>query len=270
MPDNRPIGVFDSGLGGLTVLKAVMEQLPSENTVYFGDSGRTPYGSKSPETVAKYAGQIVRFLQSQDVKMIVIACNTVSACASDLVREMAGVPVVEVISPGSATAVAQSQNRRIGVIGTKNTVASEVYIRAIQSLAAPDTRICQQACPMFVSLAEEGWWNTPITRAIAGEYLKDLLACDIDTLLLGCTHYPLLSEAIGAVAGPGVQLINAGHSVAREVYQTLDRNGQLNAKAQLPSHTFYTSDSITQFSQMGSAFLDHQIDNVSRIDIEQY
>ena len=270
MADQRPIGIFDSGLGGLTVLKAVMERLPGENTVYFGDSGRTPYGSKSPQTVAKYASQIVRFLLQQDVKMIVIACNTVSACASDLVREMAGVPVVEVISPGSAAAVSSTRNNRIGVIGTRNTVSSEVYIRAIKGFSEPETQICQQACPMFVSLAEEGWWDTPITRAIAAEYLKPLLACEIDTLLLGCTHYPLLSDAIGAVTGSGVQLINAGDSVAEQVHKTLADSGQINKGNQKSSREYYTSDSIEQFSEMGSAFLGHQIDHVQRIDIEQY
>ena len=197
----RPIGVFDSGLGGLTVLKEIMALMPEENTIYFGDSGRTPYGSKSPETIERYARQIVRFLQEQQVKLIVIACNTVSACASDMVREIAGVPVVEVISPGAAAAAQTTCNNRIGVIGTRNTVASEVYIRAIQQVTGTDTVITQQACPMFVSLAEEGWWNNSITRAIAAEYLLPLLQSNIDTLLLGCTHYPLLSEAIGAVAG---------------------------------------------------------------------
>lgn len=267
---DRPIGVFDSGLGGLTVLKEIISRLPQENTVYFGDSGRTPYGSKSPETVGKYARQIVRFLQEQQVKMIVIACNTVSACASDIVRECAGVPVVEVISPGAEAAVQTTRNRRIGVIGTRNTVASEVYIRAIRQTAGITGEIFQQACPMFVSLAEEGWWNTPITRAIAAEYLKPLLNKDIDTLLLGCTHYPLLSTAIAEVTGPGVQQINAGSRVAEHVWQTLYADGLLNIGDKSAWHRFFTSDSVSQFQQMGSSFLEQNVGDVHRIDIEQY
>ena len=269
-PADRPIGVFDSGLGGLTVLKEIMARLPMENTVYFGDSGRTPYGSKSPETIAKYARQIVRFLQEQQVKMIVIACNTVSACASDIVRECAGVPVVEVISPGAAAAAQTTRNSRIGVIGTRNTVASEVYIRAIRKETGELAEIYQQACPMFVSLAEEGWWNTSITRAIAAEYLQPLLDRGIDTLLLGCTHYPLLSAAIAAVTGPDVRQINAGSRVAEQVRQTLAADGLLNSGEQKSHRSFFTSDSVSQFRQMGSSFLEQTVGDVRLIDIEQY
>ena len=202
--------------------------------------------------------------------MIVIACNTVSACASDIVRECAGVPVVEVISPGAAAAVQTTRNGRIGVIGTRNTVASEVYIRAIRKVAGTETQICQQACPMFVSLAEEGWWNTEITRAIAAEYLRPLLDSEIDTLLLGCTHYPLLSSAISEVAGPGVRLINAGSRVAEQVRQVLAADGLLNPGANQAVNRFFTSDSVGQFQQMGSSFLEQTVGDVCRIDIEQY
>ena len=266
----RPIGVFDSGLGGLTVLKEIMALMPGESTVYFGDSGRTPYGSKSPETVGRYARQIVRFLQEQQVKMIVIACNTVSACASEIVREIAGVPVVEVITPGASAAVQATRNHRIGVIGTRNTVASEVYIRAIIQVASPQTQIFQQPCPLFVSLAEEGWWNNSITRAIAAEYLAPLLQNGIDTLLLGCTHYPLLSEAISAVTGSGVSLINAGSRVALQVRQTLFDNDMLNTGELPVRHRFFNSDSVSRFHDIGSAFLDQAISDVRRINIELY
>ncbi len=269
-PDQRPIGVFDSGLGGLTVLKEIINQLPQENTVYFGDSGRTPYGSKSPETIGQYARQIVHFLQEQQVKMIVIACNTASACASDIVRECAGVPVVEVISPGAAAAVQLTKNGRIGVIGTRNTVASEVYVRAIRQVATPEMEILQQACPLFVSLAEEGWWNTPITRAIAAEYLAPLQASGIDTLLLGCTHYPLLKDAIAEVVGPTVQLVNAGSRVAAEVRQQLAAAGLLNPGNQPATHSFYSSDSVSTFQKLGGAFLEQSISDARRINIEQY
>lgn len=269
-PADRPIGVFDSGLGGLTVLKELMALLPSENTVYFGDSGRTPYGSKSPETIGKYASQIVRFLQEKQVKMIVIACNTASACASDIVRQSAGVPVVEVISPGAAAAAESTHSGRIGVIGTRNTVASEVYLRAIEKVAKPETQIFQQACPLFVSLAEEGWWNTEITRAIAAEYLAPLLTHQIDTLLLGCTHYPLLKDVIADVAGPDVRLINAGSRVAEQVRQVLEADDLLNSGEHPCRHQYFTSDSVSQFQTMGGSFLEHAIGDVQRIDIDQY
>jgi glutamate racemase len=269
-PADQPIGVFDSGLGGLTVLKEIMALLPAENTAYFGDSGRTPYGSKSPETIGKYARQIVRFLQEQQVKMIVIACNTASACASDIVRECAGVPVVEVISPGAAAAVQLTRNRRIGVIGTRNTVASEVYVRAIRQLAQPETLIFQQACPLFVGLAEEGWWTNEITRAIAAQYLAPLRKSQIDTLLLGCTHYPLLTAAIAEVAGPQVCLVNAGSRVAAQVRQTLAAENLLNSGDQPACHQYFTSDSVSTFQQLGGAFLEQTIGDVHRIEIEQY
>ena len=266
----RPIGIFDSGLGGLTVLKAIMTLLPQENTVYFGDSGRAPYGSKSPETIVKFSRQNMRFLLEQQVKMIVIACNTASSCAYETVRDSAGVPVVEVVAPGAAAAARQTRSGRIGVIGTRGTVDSGVYIRAIRQVAPAGAVIIQQACPLFVSLAEEGWWDHAITRQVAEIYLKPLLSQDIDTLVLGCTHYPLLSQIIADIAGPSVNLINAGNKVAGEVQRRLAGAGLLNAGGKPAVHDYYTSDSVSQFRLLGGSFLARPVENASRVDIERY
>ena len=276
--DNRPIGVFDSGLGGLTVLKEIMDLLPQESTIYFGDSGRTPYGSKSPETIIKFSRQIVRFLLAKQVKMIVIACNTASSFAYEDVCAYAGVPVVEVIGPGARAAVRQSEHGRIGVIGTRGTVSSGVYDRAIRKAAEENQTVAQeqpplilqQACPLFVSLAEEGWWDQEITRQIAAIYLKPLLERQIDTLVLGCTHYPLLSHAIAAVAGPSIKLVEAGRNVAEQVRAVLAENQLCNDSKSLAVHQYYTSDSVEQFRTLGGSFLARSIDQATRIDIEQY
>lgn len=286
-PANRPIGVFDSGLGGLTVLQAIQERLPAENTIYFGDTGRTPYGTKSPETIIKYSQQISRFLLEKQVKMIVIACNTASATAFDAVRQLVPVPVIEVITPGAEAAAQATQNDRIGIIGTRGTVNSGVYVRATRKAIgarmalsacclnnprreADQVQILQQACPLFVGLAEEGWWNTPITRAVAAEYLKPLQAAQVDTLILGCTHYPLLAPAISEVMGPGVQLINAGSKVAAEVEKVLQQKHLLNDTSEPADHQYYTSDDAALFQQLGSAFLNRPIQAAGRIEIERY
>ncbi len=266
----RPIGVFDSGLGGLTVLKEIMALLPGENLVYFGDSGRAPYGTKSPETVEKYSRQNIRFLLEQQVKMIVIACNTASACAYEAVKDSTGVPVVEVVSPGAKAAVQLTRNNRIGVIGTNGTVASEVYVRAIRRFADREIYIVQQPCPLFVGLAEEGWWENDIARSIAREYLAPLCQCQIDTLVLGCTHYPLLEKVIAETMGPQVKLVNAGSRVAAMVRQTLLDENLLNPGAKKAEHHFYTSDSVSHFQKLGGSFLAEEILDARKIDIEQY
>lgn len=266
----QPIGVFDSGLGGLTVLKAIHELLPNESTIYFGDTGRTPYGTKSPDTIIKYSQQISRFLLEKKVKMIVIACNTASAHAFDVVRSQVPVPVIEVITPGAEAAANATVNQRIGIIGTRGTVNSGVYVRAVRAASSDDPVIIQQACPLFVGLAEEGWWDHDITSAIASEYLKPLKEAGIDTLILGCTHYPLLKPAITKVMGQDVHLINAGSKVAAKVESVLKSLGQLNPGRVLPRHTYYTSDDVTQFQQLGSAFLDRPIEATGRVEIERY
>ncbi|MDD2534232.1 MAG: glutamate racemase [Eubacteriales bacterium] len=287
VPASRPIGVFDSGLGGLTVLQAIQERLPAENTVYFGDTGRTPYGTKSPETIIKYSQQISRFLLEQNVKMIVIACNTASATAFEAVRDAVDVPVIEVITPGAEAAATATQNDHIGIIGTRGTVNSGVYVRAVRkaigkrlALAAcclnnphqdaTKVQILQQACPLFVGLAEEGWWDHPITQAVATEYLKPLQDAHVDTLILGCTHYPLLAKSIADVMGPEVKLINAGNNVATEVEAVLQKNGLLNLSNNHATHAYFTSDDAAQFQQLGSAFLNRPVQAAGRVDIERY
>jgi glutamate racemase len=267
---DRPIGVFDSGLGGLTILKEIMALLPGESTVYFGDCGRTPYGSKSAETVIAFSRQNVRFLLEQKVKMIVIACNTASSFAFETISRETGVPVVEVITPGAEAAAQATSNGRVGVIATRGTVESGVYIRAIQSVAAPGTQIFQNACPLFVGLAEEGWWDHPVTRLAAAEYLQPLINSGIDTLMLGCTHYPLLSRVIADTVGTQVCLVNAGCKVAARVHQILDDQGLLASGQNNPSHDYFTSDSVRQFELLGSAFLGQPVTAVRRIDIERY
>ena len=252
MADNRPIGVFDSGIGGLTVLREIWDLLPDEGTVYFGDNGRTPYGTKSKSTVIKYSLQNMRFLEDQDVKMIVIACNTASAHAYKALKEKSSVPVIEVVTPGARAAAKATKNGKIGIIATKGSVNSGVYKDAVASFAAPGTEIYQQACPLFVSLAEEGWWDNDITAAVCREYLTPLKEAGIDTLVLGCTHYPLLSSAISKFMGPEVTLINAGKAVAEVVRDTLASEGLAGTN---PLRAFYTSDEPKLFEDVASPFL---------------
>ncbi len=266
----KAIGVFDSGLGGLTVLKEIIKLLPHENTVYFGDSGRTPYGSKSGETVRRYSQQNTRFLLEQGVKMIVIACNTASAQAYNEVKAMAGVPVIEVITPGAQAAIAATSSQRVGVIGTRGTVQSGVYAQALTRVSGRPLRISQQACPLFVGLAEEGWWNNDIVKSVASVYLEPLIKDNIDTLVLGCTHYPLLTQAISTVMGPEVKLINAGRSVAEQVKQQLVRADLLNQQTGEGWHQFFTSDSASHFQQLGSTFLEQRIKAAGHVEIESY
>lgn len=267
----RPIGIFDSGLGGLTVQKEILKLLPNESTIYFGDNGRSPYGSKSKETIIRFSRQIVRFLQEQKVKMIVIACNTASAFAFDTVAALAGVPVIEVISPGAVAAIAASHSKRIGVIGTRGTVDSGVYEKALQRATDQEPlTVISKACPLFVGLAEEGWWDHPVTRMVAQEYLDSLKAAGIDTLVMGCTHYPLLEKTIADEMGNGVTLIGSGKAVAETVKRQLDRSGLTNMTSGQAVHRYFTSDSPDHFTRLGSAFLQQQIDQATHVNIEQY
>jgi len=265
--DTRPIGVFDSGIGGLTVLREIWKALPNENTVYFGDSGRAPYGTKSHDTIVNYSLQNTRFLLSRNVKMIVIACNTASAHAYDAVRAIANVPVVEVITPGAAEAARCTHTGRIGIIATRATVGSGIYKVAVEEAAARllakgenrealrNLYVEQTACPLFVSLAEEGWWDSKITYLAAEEYLKDMRKNDIDTLILGCTHYPLLARTIADVMGEKTTLINAGASVAQRVAEVLTSRNLRNLSGESPRYGFYTSDDPAMFEDVTAPFL---------------
>jgi len=267
--DNRPIGVFDSGLGGLTVLKAINQLMPAESIIYFGDSGRAPYGTKSKETVVKYTFQDINFLLGHDIKMIVIACNTASAYSLDTVKEHFTIPVMEVVQPGAKAAVDITTSGKIGVIGTPATINSAVYEKAIKNFKK-DATYLGKACPMFVQLAEEGWWDNEIAYLIAQEYLSSLKNQGIDTLILGCTHYPFLQNVIQKVMGDDVTLVNSALEVARAVKELIYEK-KINCDSTIPSVVkYFTSDSVDKFRTLGSIFLGHPMNFVEKADIEKY
>jgi glutamate racemase len=260
----KPIGVFDSGIGGLTVVRALRHHLPFENVVYFGDTARVPYGPKSPQVVREYAAQDADFLLSHGVKMIVIACNTVSAVALDVVQKRAKVPVIGVIYPGAAAAAAATARKRVGVIGTLATIGSGAYVHALRQLD-PGITAFSSACPLFVPLAEEGWIDHPATQLIAREYLFPLKLEKIDTLILGCTHYPVLRSAIGAVMDAGVALIDSGEAAALEVGRALDAEGLRNGSRQRANVKFFVSDLPAKFTEIGERFLGETMGRVQRV-----
>ena len=259
MADTRPVGVFDSGIGGLTVLREIWQAVPGESTVYFGDNSRSPYGTKSRSTIIRYSLQNLKFLESKDVKMIVIACNTASAYAYEELKAKAKVPVVEVVTPGADVACKATRNGKIGIIATKGTISTGVYKAAVEKraeeLGIKNIEIFQQACPLFVSLAEEGWWDTEVTRLTAEEYLKPLKEAGVDTLVMACTHYPLLSKVIKEVMGEGVVLVNTGEATAKVVKELLSSEGTASEGNKSPVREFYTSDDPELFEQVATPFL---------------
>ncbi len=257
----NPIGVFDSGVGGLTVVRALMERLPFENIVYFGDTARVPYGVKSVETIAHYTTQIAEFLLSKEVKLLIIACNTMAAVASQVVKDLSPVPVLDVIDAGAEGAIAVTGRKQVGVIGTPTTINSNAYARAIHAYE-PDVRIFSQACPLFVPLVEEGWLDHPVTRLTAQEYLKPVLAQDIDTLVLGCTHYPLLKPLLQDAAGPGVRLVDSAEAMAEKTAALLGELGIANLRQSPPDYQFYVTDVPLRFQTIGERFLGRTLSNV--------
>ena len=269
--DNRPIGVFDSGLGGLTVLKEIINLLPGESAVYFGDSGRTPYGTKSRETVIKYTFQNIRFLLNHDIKMIVIACNTMSAFGYNLVVKNFDIPIIDVIQPGAVTGVRETKNKKLGIIGTTATINSGAYETAVNGI---DNTIetFSRACPLFVPLVEEGreWWDNDIAVRIAEEYLTPLKESGVDTLVLGCTHYPLLQNTISRVMGGGVKLVSSALEMAKVVKNTVADNNMQRDVQLKPVYRYYTSDSVEKFEPLCSAILGMKITSAERVDIEKY
>lgn len=264
MSDSRPIGVFDSGIGGLTVVKALMSRMPNENIVYFGDTARVPYGSKSPQVVRDYTAQDTDVMMKQDVKMIVIACNTVSSVALDVVQKRAKLPVVGVIIPGAEAAVLSTTKKRVGVIGTVGTVMSKAYPNAMRQLDS-NVQVFSQACPLFVPLAEEGWLDHKATQMIAKEYLFPLTQEKIDTLVLGCTHYPLLSTVINEVFHHTVKLIDSGEATAHSVAKLLDELDLLNTSTMKPRLRFLVSDIPHKFMEIGERFLGQKLGKVERV-----
>jgi len=267
--DPRPIGVFDSGIGGLTVVKEIMEFIPNENIVYFGDTARVPYGSKSAETVIRFAFQNTRFLLTKDVKAVVVACNTASAVALKMLQESFDVPIIGVIRPGASAAVKATKNKKIGIIGTEGTINSKAYEKEIKKLL-PEAEIFAYPCPLFVPIVEEGWANTKVSYMVAEEYLKPLKASLIDSLVMGCTHYPLLTKVVDDVLEHKVKLINPARETAIELKNILVQNGIENKKDALGQYEYYVSDNPEKFKRVGGNFLEHDIINIKKIDIEKY
>jgi glutamate racemase len=258
---NRPIGVFDSGVGGLTVVRALMERLPFEDIVYFGDTARVPYGIKSVETIAHYTTQIAEFLLQKEVKLLIIACNTMAAVASQVVKDLAAVPVLDVIDAGAMGAIAETVNKHIGVIGTPTTINSNAYARAIHEYE-PDVRIYSQACPLFVPLVEEGWLDHEVTRLTAHEYLKPVLAQHVDTLVLGCTHYPLLKPLLQDVVGKDVKLVDSAEAMAEQTASLLGEMRLMNPQRSPPQYHFHVTDVPLRFQTIGERFLGRTLSNV--------
>ncbi len=257
----NPIGVFDSGIGGLTVVRALMERLPFEQIVYFGDTARVPYGIKSVETIARYATQITEFLLQQQVKLLIIACNTMAAVACRVVEDLSPVPVLEVIDAGARNALEHTRTRSVGVIGTPATVNSNAYAGAIHRYD-PATRVFSQACPLFVPLVEEGWLDHPVTRLTAREYLKPVLVEEIDTLVLGCTHYPLLKPVLRKVIGEHIHLVDSAEAISERAYVLLSDLDLRNPRRTPPEHRFYVTDVPLRFQVIGERFLGRTLSNV--------
>lgn len=269
---DAPIGVFDSGVGGLTVAREIMRQMPNEKIVYFGDTARVPYGSKSKETVTRFSKQIVRFLQTHQVKTIVVACNTASAYALDELEQETEIPVIGVLKPGAKTAAEVTKNGKIGVIATEATIGSQMYTKYIQELNKQVT-IYGKACPLFVPLVEEGLWQDPVTDEIAKRYLTELIDIDIDTLILGCTHYPLIRSTLGRIMGGNVTLVNPAYETAMELRELLKAKGLLNDEQPRlgeNQYQFYVSDGAEKFKRFANSIIKYGILSAKTINIEQY
>ena len=265
--DNRPIGIFDSGVGGLTVVREVLRQLPHESVLYVGDTARVPYGPRGEATIARFALQLVEFLLRRDVKALVVACNSISATAMDPIRAQSPVPVLDVIGPTVEAAVRQTRTNRIGVIGTVATVNSGVYLRTVQGLR-PEAEVLLQACPLFVPIAEEGLVEHEGTRLFAEEYLAPFQGTEVDTMVLGCTHYPLLKAMLARILGPEVALIDSAEPTVRRLGAMLQETG-LGAKPGIKiGHQFCVTDASEKFTQIATRFLGGELSGcVSRVEI---
>lgn len=267
--DKRPIGVFDSGVGGLTVVKQIIKILPQEDLVYFGDTARVPYGSKSKETVTKFSEQIIRFLKTKNVKAIVIACNTVSSnCFESLSETFSDLPIIEVVTPGVESCLETTKNKRVGLIGTQGTVSSGAYEKRLKS-ADCEMQVFKKACPLFVPLAEEGWTNNEIARLTVKEYLTELIEKDIDSLILGCTHYPLLKECIGEFVGDRVSIVDPAKATAKSLKNFLVKNNMLTDNLSNAKREFYVSDDYANFDNICRGVLGDTC-KAEKVDIEKY
>jgi len=261
-PDDA-IGVFDSGIGGLTVLQAVTALMPSENVMYLGDTARVPYGSKSSETVIKYAIEVADFFVERNVKAIVVACNTTSAMALDVLRARYDVPVLGVVEPGARAALRVTRRRRVGVIGTESTIESGAYARSLRAVD-PDVEIFARACPLFVPLAEEGWVANDVARRAVATYLASLKKSGIDTLILGCTHYPLLKQAIGEFLGTQVRLVDSAQETAQELRKMLRSSGLARRRGR-GAPSFFVTDSVERFMRVGERFFGASVVSAVRV-----
>lgn len=266
---SNPIGIFDSGIGGLTVVKSLDSTLANESIIYFGDTARVPYGSKSNETVIEYSIQDAKFLLSKNVKILVVACNTASSVALGNLREKFDIPVIGMIEPGAKAAINATQNGKIGVIGTNATITNNAYSKTLLKLDKK-LNVYEKACPLFVPLAEEGWTDHKATKMIAEEYLNELKEENIDTLVLGCTHYPILWNVIQEVVGDGVRLIDSGAAASIEVEQHLIGRGLKNNSNLLGHHKYYVSDVPNKFKEIAERFLGKEIINVEKINLDVF
>ena len=263
-PRQRPIGIFDSGIGGLTVVRALAKLLPDESLIYLGDTGRTPYGSKSADVVRRYSFENAEFLLDKGIKALVVACNTSTALALDALRQRLDLPIVGVIAPGAAAAARATKNRKVGVIGTEATIRSGEYTRALRQLR-PELEIYTRACPLFVPLAEEGWVDNEVAARTARLYLTSLTKSGIDTLILGCTHYPLLKSVIRATMGAGVRLVDSGVATAAAVRDVLQEQDLL-CRGRGAESSFFVTDSPERFVKVGARFLGAQVDSAVQLD----
>ena len=266
--NTKPIGVFDSGVGGLSNVKGIIEALPHENIIFFGDNARVPYGNKSAATIKKFTQQIVEFLLNQEVKAIVIACNTISATAKDIVIQMANnIPVIDVISAGSRAATEITKNNSIGVIATLTTVASNAYQREIHKIN-PQIQVLSQACPLFVPFVEEGLYEHPALELIAMDYLEPLLISNIDSLILGCTHYPLIKPIISRICGEKINIIDSVTTTANQLQQILTQRNLLNAKNNIAEYRYYVTDVPLKFQTIGERFLNRPMTQLEMVNLE--
>ena len=266
MKNQNPIGVFDSGLGGLTVVKALRKVLPNESIVYFGDTARVPYGNKSPELIKEYSLQITDFLLERGTKIIVVACNTATALALKTLQDKCNIPIIGVIKPGVDSAVKLTQNNRIGVIGTISTIKSDVYSTELKTNNS-SIDVIASPCPLFVPLAEEGWLNEPATKLIAEKYLAPIKNADVDTLILGCTHYPLLTEVIQEIVSSKIRLVDSAKAIAAATAKLLADNKLLNNNIITGDLNLFVSDLPARFEIVARRFLGEKISNVEKIQL---
>lgn len=269
---SSPIGVFDSGIGGLTVAREIIRQLPNEKIVYFGDTARVPYGGKSRETVIRYSKQIVRFLETKGVKAVVVACNTASAFALDELRGALDIPIIGVIRPGAKTAVEVTKTKRVGVIGTEGTIRSAIYTEVIHEFDR-EVNVMGKACPLFCPLVEEGWLHDTVTDEVAYRYLNEFKDRDIDTLIMGCTHYPLLRSTIMKTMGEGVTLVNPAYETALSLKRLLEEKGLASPEDLYPQthmYDFYVSDAPRKFVEFANSIMPIEVEKATKINIEEY